>query len=151
SQRTIEALCTGVDNGVLQDFFTRMDEDYFSAFSPEEIASHIRMSCDVESRHPLRVRVTPRPAGDGEFDVIIVGFDYLSEFSITWGLMWVFGVDIRSGNIYSLGKQPSRSRRKIVDVFSVAIKAGAVFDESKQREFEQELETLAQLLAASAI
>jgi [glutamine synthetase] adenylyltransferase / [glutamine synthetase]-adenylyl-L-tyrosine phosphorylase len=146
----IESLCPEVDTSIVQDFFARMDEDYFAVFSPEEIATHIKMSCRLDRRHRVQVRVIPR--GEGEFDIIIVGFDYLSEFSIFCGLLSAFGLDIRSGNIYSFARQTTRPfPRKIVDVFRVDIRSGETFDESKQREFEQELQRFAQLLAAGSI
>ncbi len=152
SKKTIEGLCPGIDKEVIQDFFARMDEDYFSTFSPQEISAHIALSSTLDPGHRVRVRVTPGPSGaGGEFDIVIVGFDYLSEFSIFCGLLSAFGLDIREGDIYSFARRAVRASkplpRKIVDVFRVAIKAGETFDETKQREFERELQKLAQLLA----
>src|SRR5689334_13313829 len=120
-----------------------MDEDYFTTFAPEEIATHIRMAAGLDSRRRLRVRVTP---SGSEFEIIIVGFDYLSEFASFCGLMSAFGLDIQSGNIYSFAKatDPRSRPRKIVDVFNVAVRTGETFDDTKQREFEQELQTLAE-------
>ena len=153
SKQTIESLCPEVGKLVIQDFFARMDEDYFLTFSPEEISTHIRMSAALDSRHPIKVRITPRPMDSGgEFDVVIVGLDYPSEFSILCGLLSAFGLNIRSGDIYSFAKDASRpSPRKIVDVFRVGIKPGETFDEGKQREFEQELQTLTHLLATGSV
>ena len=155
SKKTIEALCPGVDKEVIQDFFARMDDDYFSTFSPQEISAHIALSCRLDPEHRVRVRVTPVPSGTGEFDIVIVGFDYLSEFSIFCGLLSAFGLDIREGDIYSFARRAVRASRplprKIVDVFRVAIKAGETFDEVKQREFERQLQALAQLLAEGQI
>jgi glutamate-ammonia-ligase adenylyltransferase len=149
SKKTIESLCPGVDKELVQDFFARMDEDYFSTFSAQEISSHIALSCGLDPEHRVRVRVTPHPSG--EFDIVIVGFDYLSEFSMFCGLLSAFGLDIREGDIYSFARRAVRASRplprKIVDVFRVAIKRGETFDEAKQREFQQELQALAQLLA----
>ncbi len=135
-----------------------MDEDYFATFSPAEIAAHIRMSVGLDARRRLQVRMTPSSSG-AEFKIVIVGFDYLAEFSIFCGLLSAFGLDIRAGDSYSFAKRgvaPKRgaarpSPRKIVDVFTVRIKAGETFDEAKQKEFEAELQTLAQLLAEGSI
>jgi glutamate-ammonia-ligase adenylyltransferase len=60
-------------------------------------------------------------------------------------------LDIRAGNIYSFAKTSRPLPRRIVDVFAVDIKPGETFDEAKQRELEQELQTLARLLAAGSI
>jgi glutamate-ammonia-ligase adenylyltransferase len=146
-KQRIESLCADVERHGLKDFFARMDEDYFDTFPPEEIAAHIRMSAQLDSRHRLRIAVTPA-AAPNEFDIVIVGFDYLSEFSIFCGVMSAFGLDIRAGDIYSFSRHASA--RKIVDVFHVGVKRGETFDEDEQREFEQELQTLANLLAAGS-
>src|ERR1700746_1474766 len=105
-----------------------MDDDYFTTFSPEDIATPTRMASGLGSKQRVQVRVTPRQSSGGTFDIIIVGFDYLSEFSIFCGLLSAFGLDIRAGNIYSFSKRAQgRSARKVVDVFSVGIKTGAGF------------------------
>jgi [glutamine synthetase] adenylyltransferase / [glutamine synthetase]-adenylyl-L-tyrosine phosphorylase len=150
-KRRIQGLCPEVDRDLIDDFFARMDEDYFTTFSPEEIASHICMSTGLDSKHRVQVRVT-RSSSTAEFEIVIVGFDYLSEFSIFCGLLSAFGLDIQAGHIYSFARSTtSRSPRKIVDVFNVTVKPGEVFDATKQREFEQELQRLAHLLATGSI
>ena len=139
SKQAIESLCPEISKEVIQDFFARMDEDYFATFSAEEISTHIKMSCALDRERPAQCRVTRR--GPDEFDIVIVGYDYLSEFSIFCGLLSAFGLDIRAGNIYSFarrqageerprstrratrGKAPQPSPRKIVDVFDVRAKS----------------------------
>jgi glutamate-ammonia-ligase adenylyltransferase len=166
SKQAIESLCAEVGKEAIQDFFARMDEDYFATFSPEEISTHIKMSCALGPERPAQCRVTPR--GQDEFDIVIVGFDYLSEFSIFCGLLSAFGLDIRAGNIYSFARRMSGeerprltrrttrikatqlSPRKIVDVFNARLKPGETFDEAKRREFEQELQTLVRMLASGS-
>jgi len=120
-----------------------MGEEYLGAFSPEEIATHIQMASSLNDE--LRVQVRFVAAGEGEFDITIVGSDYLSQFSIFCGLLSAFALDIRTGDIYSFSKRSLTS--KVVDVFRVALKPGETFDESKQREFEKELQILSKLLA----
>jgi [glutamine synthetase] adenylyltransferase / [glutamine synthetase]-adenylyl-L-tyrosine phosphorylase len=163
-QRAIESHCPEIDKAFVQDFFARMDEDYFTTFSAEEISTHLKMSHELEPEHPVRCRITPR--GNGEFDIIIVGFDYLSEFSIFCGLLSAFGLDIQSGNIYSfarvasepagvrVARRSSRMRRpssnRIVDVFTVRPGQDEVFDETRQLHLEEELQTLVRQLAAGS-
>jgi UTP:GlnB (protein PII) uridylyltransferase len=145
SKQLIESFCADVDKQVVGDFFARMDVDYFATFSPEEVSTHIRMASRLDSKHRVHVRVTPRgPAISGEFDIVIVGFDYLSEFSIFCGVISAFGLDIRSGDIYSFSKHGAS--RKIVDAFHVGVKPGEIFDEDRQHEFEEELQTLSIVL-----
>jgi glutamate-ammonia-ligase adenylyltransferase len=166
SKQAIESLCPEVGKDVIHAFFERMDEDYFATFSAEEISTHIKMSCALDARRPAQCLVTPREPD--EFDVVIVGFDYLSEFSIFCGLLSAFGLDIRAGNVYSFarrepgekttrlrrrarwGKALQSSPRKIVDVFNTRLRPGENFDEAKRREFEQELQTLVRTLASGS-
>ena len=163
SKQAIESLCLEVRKEIVQDFFARMDEDYFEAFSPEEIATHIRMSCALGPEHPVECRITN--LGENDFEIVIVGLDYLSEFSIFCGLLSAFGLNIRAGKIYSFARQvPGEARRrparrssrldatralpsKIVDFFNAR---GEAFDEVKQREFAQELQTLVRMLASGS-
>jgi len=151
-QQRVRALCPEVNERIVTDFFARMDEDYFSTFSPEEICAHMKMSTGLDSRHRVQVRIDQQASGAGEFEVVIVGFDYLSEFSIFCGLLSAFGLDIRAGDIYSFSKgtEARSSPRKIVDVFRVGLKPGVVFDQSRQAEFQEQLQTLANLLATGA-
>lgn len=150
SKQTVRSLCPEVRSDFLENFFDRMDDDYFETFSPEEISNHIRMSSKVDPSHRVQIHITShRPR---EFDIVIVGYDYLSEFSIFCGLLSAFGLDIQAGDIYSFSKRASSQiAGRIVDVLRVALKPEAVFDESRQREFENELETFAQLLASGAL
>jgi glutamate-ammonia-ligase adenylyltransferase len=146
SKQTVRSLCPEVSSGFLDDFFARMDNDYFETFSPEAIATHVRLSARVDSGHRIIVRITSRH--EGEFDIIIVGYDYRSEFSIFCGLLSAFGLDIQAGDIFSFSK-PSSGR--IVDVLRVALKPGETFDEDAQRQFEGELQIFAELLAAGSL
>ena len=76
----LQALCAGVPPKLLEEFLARMDEDYFASFPPEKIAEHIRMSAGLSPSQPIQIQVTPESFG--QFEITVVGFDYLSEFSI---------------------------------------------------------------------
>jgi glutamate-ammonia-ligase adenylyltransferase len=93
--------------------------------------------------------VTPSASAAGESDIVIVAFDYLSEFSIFCGALSAFGLDIRAGDVYSFSK--GASPRKIVDVFRVRTRPEEPFDKAKQNEFEEVLLTLGKLLASGSI
>jgi [glutamine synthetase] adenylyltransferase / [glutamine synthetase]-adenylyl-L-tyrosine phosphorylase len=147
---TIESLCPEIDPGFMQDFYARMDEDYFTTFPPEEICKHLRMSRDLDPAHTVRCMITP--CGDGEFNIVIVGFDYLSEFSLICGLLSAFGLDIQSGNVYSFARSSMRKRssNRIVDVFTVRLSPSEFFDEVRQSSFAEELQKLVRRLAAGS-
>lgn len=154
SKLAIERLCAGVDEHVLQDFFTRMDASYFTTFSPEEIANHIRLSTSLNRNNPVQFEISQEPSqGSNAFEIVIVGFDYLAEFSVFCGLLSAYGLDIHSGDIYSFAPAVSsrtQSQRKIVDVFSVRATSPEMFGDAKQQEFGRELQTFSMLLAAGS-
>ncbi len=162
-RRAIERHSPDIDQETIKDFFRRMDQDYFSLYTVEEISRHIRMSCSINPQHPLQLKITPR--GDKRFDVIIVSFDYFSEFSIICGLLASFGFDIENGNIYTFSRtetsrrgfpakyignkgkvSPSGSPAKIVDIFNVRLSEGDGFDRLKELELQDELSGLIRLL-----
>ena len=126
-----------------------MDEDYIETFAPEEISTHIELSSRVDADHRVLVRIDSTSQAD--FQIIIVGYDYPSGFSILCGLLSAFGLDIREGEIHSFSKQSGKGMAgRIVDVLRVTPKEGEGFSEERQREFERELQTLADLLAAGS-
>lgn len=162
-RRAIEKHSPDIDRETIKDFFGRMDQDYFSLYTPEEISRHIRMSGSIDHEHPIQLKVTQR--SDKRFDIVIVSFDYFSEFSIICGLLASFGFDIEKGNIYTFSRaesgrrripakdrgntgkvSPSGSPAKIVDIFNVRLSEGGGFDRSKELELEEELSGLIRLL-----
>ncbi len=142
-------LCPEVRSEFIEDFFARMDADYFETFSPDQISTHLQMSSKVDRDNRVVVHIAAQ--NEGEFDIVIVGYDYPSGLSILCGLLSAFGLDIRTGEIYSFSKQSSKgSPGRIVDVLKVALKPGERFDEARQTQFGQELRTLTELLASGA-
>ena len=146
-KQSIASLAPELSRELLDTFFARMDEEYFLTFSPQEIATHLRLASALSSDSPIQVRITPQQSG--ELEIVIVGFDYLGQFSMFCGLMSAFALDIRAGDIFSFAKR-SRSS-KVVDVFRVAPIAGETFDEAQQLEFTNELQVLTRLLAEGSI
>ncbi len=146
-KQKIQSLCPEASRNLLEDFFAKMDADYFATFVPEAIANHIQLASSLSDEQPVRIGIAPH--GKSEFDIVIVGFDYFAQFSIFCGLLSAFGLDIRTGDIFSFSKRSPSS--KVVDVFRVSLKPGEVFDEQKEGEFENELQTAARLLAQNSI
>jgi len=164
-KKTIELLSAGLDRPTVEEFVLRMDRDYFSAYSPREIRTHIKLVLDLTDDQPVRTKIGPR--GKDRFNMVITAFDYFSEFSILCGLLAAFGLDIRSGDVYTFsdrrpepepplpqhGRRPNKirrrtdSRKKILDVFEISRRGGEPFTVSRQREFENELRELIRYLA----
>lgn len=156
---SIQRLCPEVAEGIRRDFLTRMDEDYFSAHPPVEIARHLRLAAGLTPERPVAVQITPLPGG--RFTIVIVAFDYFSIFSVICGLLASFGLDIQSGDVHTFSESapPPRprggrsrrpaaagTRRKIVDVFRVLRVGEAAFDAPGQKAFEEALRELVGLL-----
>ena len=141
----------------LHDFLSRMDRDYFSLYSPAEIADHIRMAAGLDRERPAALKIVSK--GDRAFEITVVAFDYFSEFSILCGLLASFGLDIQAGNVHTFSdaqteparKSPARpdrpAPRKIVDVFQTSLVTGELFDAERQRRLEEALVALVRLLA----
>src|SRR5688500_11497453 len=123
----VAAACPDVDPAEVREFLGRMDEDYLSRFTADEIAGHVRLAAALDDAVPARLQMTPR--GPRAFDLVVVAFDYFSELSVLCGLLASFGLDIESGAVFTFGPSalPTVRRRgpppvwpkKIVDLFRV--------------------------------
>jgi [glutamine synthetase] adenylyltransferase / [glutamine synthetase]-adenylyl-L-tyrosine phosphorylase len=123
----VAAACPDVDPGVVGEFLSRMDPEYFALFGPGEVAGHIRLSTTLDEEHPARVESASR--GERRLDVVVVGLDYFGALSIVCGLLACFGLDIEQGHVYTFagkpatggrrppGRPPAAERKRIVDVF----------------------------------
>ncbi|MBM4122547.1 MAG: hypothetical protein FJ249_08145 [Nitrospira sp.] len=169
---TLLPLCKGMDEDIVRDFVVRMDPEYFGRFQPSEITGHIGLAARLHPDQPCSVSITEAP--DGQLDVTVVAYDYFSEFATICGLLSSFGLDIREGEIYTLGEAtapapslaptPSYSpggfrrprgkagpsagltRKKIVDVFRVRPLSAVPFPPQQQRRFIEDLDKAIRLL-----
>lgn len=171
--QTVTAECPDVEGAVVRDFVSRMDSDYFDRFSPGEIARHIRLAAQLTPDRPCRAAISGSP--EGHSDIVVVAYDYFSEFAGICGLLVAFGLDIREGSIYTFAEaavepsvphlpgepgyrpgggrrrgrtRPGLSRKKIVDLFRVRPLPGLSFSPADQERFLAELEHLIRLLDA---
>jgi len=162
---TLAPLCPGIDRDILQDFVTRMDPDYFSAFPPKTLAAHVKQAATLTPDHPCDVSIA-ETAG-GHFVITIVAYDYFSEFATICGLLSAFGLNIEEGRIFTSveSEQPSRSRsadpypirtrpqgrpgltrKKIVDVFTVSPIEGQTFATADRKRLTDQLARMIMLL-----
>src|SRR5690349_10266237 len=98
----VQPLCSGVDEDIIRDFLSRMDEDYLNEFTPGQIADHVSLAARLDPEHPSHTTFIHRP--DGSVDLVIVAYDYFSEFAVICGLLASFGLDIREGRIFTSGE-----------------------------------------------
>jgi len=163
---SVRRLCSDVQDDILQDFFSRMDQEYFRRFDPSTIAEHIRLTAQLSSDHPCTIAFSEQP--DTRFEITIVAYDYFAEFATICGLLSAFGLNIEEGDIYTFAEKaaplPSRtswtgygprirpkggtdlSRKKIVDVFRVLPMPGEEWDTAQQAQLEEELHSVIALL-----
>lgn len=148
---------------VVRDFLTRMDGEYFQRFQPADIVRHLHLVERLTPDHPCHVSVTER---DGGLLLVIVAYDYFSEFAAIAGLLSSHRLDIREGALYTYtdasgptgprpavhGKRsparPGLARKKIVDVFRVRPLPGSTFGPAEQHTLADELEQVIRLLDA---
>ena len=57
SKQTVRLLCPEVRSEFIEDFFARMDADYFETFSPDQISMHIQMSSKVDRDNRVVLRI----------------------------------------------------------------------------------------------
>ena len=155
----VRPLCPTIPSDVLQDFFTRMDQEYFQRFAPPTIAEHLRLTAQLTPEHPCEIAFAEQ--SDKRFTVTIVAYDYFSEFATICGLLSAFGLNIEEGHIYTFSElspapstranwagygprirakvSPGLSRKKIVDVFRVLPVAGAELGPLQQQQLSAAL------------
>jgi glutamate-ammonia-ligase adenylyltransferase len=100
----------------------RMHPSYESAFSHQDIARHAALAGQLDRDHLVEVETTDLE--DGRWRVSIIAYDYPGELALICGLMFVYGMDIYDGDVFTYepeGNTPTgkTTPRKIVDVFTV--------------------------------
>jgi len=162
---TLEPLCPTVPPDLLQDFVTRMDQEYFRRMAPETIAKHIHLAAELTPDHLCELSVTELQ--QDHFELTIVAYDYFAEFATICGLLSAFELNIEEGQIYTSaeaappapskftygsgprsrpGTSPGLTRKKIVDLFRVQTVRGATFGPNEQQRLRQELREVIALL-----
>jgi glutamate-ammonia-ligase adenylyltransferase len=158
-------LCPDVPSDILQDFVTRMDLDYFAAFHPHVVASHVKQAATLSPDRPCQTSIADAP--EGRSTITVVAYDYFSEFATICGLLSAFGLNIEEGQIYTFVEatatapvrsafvgthrirpkgRPGLTRKKIVDVFRVQPVRGARFGPDERRRLTAELTQMVALL-----
>ena len=103
-QDRLKNLCSRVSEDGIQSFLARMDSEYFSRFSPEDIAHHIHLADRLDGARPCQVSFSKRP--EYVWEVLVVAYDYFSEFSLVCGLLSAYRLDIREGSVYTFRPEP---------------------------------------------
>ncbi len=134
----------------------RMDVSYRQAFDQQEIELHSTLAAALDRDTLVEVRAVPLDGG--RWRVTIVAFDYPGELSLICGLLFVHGLSIQDGHVFTYESatvetddSPSSSatvhdtRLKIVDVFTVYPVQTDVNEQTWTR-YRTELEALLQMM-----
>lgn len=138
----------------------RMSPSYLETFSEAEIARHATLANHLDAQR--LVMVDGIPLDDGAWEVTIVAYDFPGELSLICGLMFVYGLDIVKGDVFTYepgnGTHPAlpeaqRSlsqdkNRKIVDVFTVKPTGETQVTPETWMRYAQDLEDLLRLVRA---
>ncbi len=131
-----------LDPALIQKFLSSMDPDHLRECDHFEIREHVQMSESLSSRDLFQVKITQNDVH--RYKIVIIAFDYFSEFSIICGLISSFGLNIVGGNIQTLSSE--KGRKKILDLFYVETIEPACFEISEQNLFKEALKTLIESL-----
>lgn len=102
----------------VNDHIARMSQDYLQAFTDQEIQKHAKMADKINKQNPGLV--SAERISDTHWKITIIALDFLGELSIFCGLFFLYGLNIRSGDIFSyIDNKNGRADEKIVDVFIV--------------------------------
>ena len=83
----------------IRQHLARMDSSYANAFTPDEISQHASLAGELNEQNLVYVVATP--IHKDQWQVTVVAYDYLGELSLICGLMFVYGLDIHSGEIFT--------------------------------------------------
>jgi glutamate-ammonia-ligase adenylyltransferase len=90
----------------LSDHVARMDPSYSTVFSEAEIRRHATLAARLKAEAVSLdannlVEVEAVPGAGGRWRVTIVAFDYAGELSLICGLLYVYGLSILDGNVFT--------------------------------------------------
>lgn len=159
---TVRPLCPDVPPDLLQDFFVRLDQEYFQRFTPQTIAEHVRLTARLTPEHLCEVAFADQP--NHRCVITIVAYDYFSEFAMICGLLSAFGLNIEEGDIYTFAEKtaplssrtsrneygprlrpkatPGLAQKKIVDVFRVQPVPGVELGREQQDQLADALSSM---------
>ena len=103
--------CPGVEETLIKEHLTRLNDDYFNAFDTAEIIRHLNELATLSEWR--RVSVLLDEQADTAVHVTVLGFDSPSVLSLITGLMAATGFTIDSGRVctYAPAETPKIARR----------------------------------------
>ncbi len=106
---TYQTQCPDLRPALIKDFVLQMDPDYFESFSSPAIKQHLALANQLTFDQPCAVHIQALPSH--QYQLIMVAYDYFSEFATFCGILSSFGLDIREATIFtSLEPSPPHLR-----------------------------------------
>ncbi|MBN1890262.1 MAG: hypothetical protein JW850_19860 [Thermoflexales bacterium] len=136
----------------LREHLARMDPSYAATFDPQDIQRHAELVSQLDDER--LVQVDAARLQDGRWRVTIVGYDYPGELSLICGLLFVHGLSIHDGHVFTYepleipaDPDAASGRQKIVDTFTVEALKGELEGEV-WKHYAEELAALLGMMAA---
>ncbi|HIE10268.1 MAG TPA: glutamate-ammonia-ligase adenylyltransferase [Kiritimatiellae bacterium] len=108
-------LAPEIDRSLAEEHLHQLGEDYFRAFSPDDIGRHLRGLARLSAEQPV---VVQHASHEALLELTVLGFDYPGAFSLIAGVLSSSGFSIQSGLVFTYRKrQPATGRRRIIDTF----------------------------------
>ncbi len=101
--------CPDVDEALLSEHLSRLNDPYFSAFGKQDLFRHLACLARLSPQNPAEVLVESRR--DGSVDCTVLAFDYPSEFSIITGILAGMGFEIVSGDVFTYQRAVETPRK----------------------------------------
>ena len=108
----------------VRQHLARLDSSYVLTFSESDIQRHADLASLLDAERLVVVDAVHLE--ENRWRATIVGYDYPGELALICGLMFVYGLNILNGEVFTYeplaaGTPPAikEARRKIVDVFTV--------------------------------
>jgi glutamate-ammonia-ligase adenylyltransferase len=127
-----------------------LGQSYAEAFDQEEIERHTALAQQLDADN--LVEVDAAPAGEENWRVTIVAYDYPGELSLICGLLFAYGLSILDGNVFTYEPPPQArgaggEHPKIVDTFTVRLAHGTATPETWLR-YADDLADLLRMMQA---
>ena len=160
----IKDACPGIDEKLIREHFSRLDDRYFNNFNDKQICRHLDALSRLSSNHPMEILL--EGGRDKSVDCTVFAFDYPFEFSLITGVLAAMGFSILSGAVFTYERVKTQSlpdqfprqrlkrrkiavdpikRRRIIDHFSGVVDTSLSF-ENWQAELKLKMDEIITLL-----
>ncbi len=104
------SLCPEVDEDLIRQHLTRLQDRYFNLFDQKQICKHLCALSRLSSEEPVQILITPLE--DRTVECTILAFDYPAEFSVITGILASSGLNILSGDIFTYERTSDAGRKQ---------------------------------------